>query len=189
MGRQLLHNQQQKDFGYEKNGYCRYVMTDRVLFDDMNRNKKSSLFKKNARTYTEEGKALSWKTLDWQEVPSLAIEKGFVPDDFDLEKYEDYCYLRRPSRFSKDFIMNDIYFYSALLYSIWTGKCFQKGNGGLETEELRKEFGSLTFDTEAVLDILAHNLGENAVYQEECDIAHLLDALCRDKVKMDKNRI
>lgn len=189
VGRQLLHNQQQKDFGYEKNGYCRYVMTDRVLFDDMNRNKKSSLFKKNARTYTEEGKTLSWKTLDWQEVPSLAIEKGFVPDDFDLEKYEDYCYLRRPSRFSRDFIMNDIYFYSALLYSIWTGKCFQKGNGGLETEELRKEFGSLTFDTEAVLDILAHNLGENAVYQEECDIAHLLDALCRDKVKMDKNRI
>ncbi|MCD8021412.1 MAG: hypothetical protein LUF92_18140 [Clostridiales bacterium] len=179
VGRQLLKNQKEKDLGYDKNGYCRYIMVDRVLFDDMNRNKKSSNFKKNAAAYMGVFHAPGWMNSDeieWQEVPSLSIERGFQPDMFDLEKFEDYCYVRRPSRFSKDFIMNDIYFYSSLLYSIWTGKCFQKDFGDTEMEELRAEFRQVGLDADVLLSILCKNLQEGATYQQECDISHILDA-------------
>ena len=176
VGHQLLENQQQKDYGYEKNGYCRYIMVDQVLFDDMNRSKKSTAFRKNAAEYC--GTGMSWREItDWQEVPALSIEKGFVSDTFDLEKFEDYCYLRRPSRFSKDFIMNDVYFYSALLYSIWTGKCFQKDFVEDEIAELKEEFDKNGMQSESLLSILKENLAEDAKYQEDCDIAHMLDAL------------
>lgn len=178
VGHQLLENQKNKDYGYDKNGYCRYIMVDKVLFEDVNRNKKSNDFKQNAMEYMNTEK--EWdETISWQEVPSLSIERGFQPDQFDIEKYEDYCYFRRPSRFSKDFIMNDIYFYSALLYSIWTGKCFQKDLWEEEMEEWRQEFAANGMEAEKLLVMLKHNLQEGAKYQENCDIAHILEALCQ----------
>lgn len=176
VGHQLLENQKKKDFGYEKNGYCRYIMVDQVLFDDMNRSKKNTAFRKNAAAFMGEG--TPWQEIsDWQEIPALSVERGFQPDTFDLEKFEDYCYMRRPSRFSKDFIMNDVYFYSALLYSIWTGKCFQKDFGEAEVEELREEFAANGLKADGLLRILGENLTEGAKYQEDCDIAHMMDAL------------
>lgn len=176
VGRQLLENQKKKDFGYEKNGYCRYIMVDQVLFDDMNRSKKNTAFRKNAAAFM--GGDTPWQEIsDWQEIPALSVERGFQPDTFDLEKFEDYCYMRRPSRFSKDFIMNDVYFYSALLYSIWTGKCFQKDFGEAEVEELREEFAANGLKADGLLRILGENLTEGAKYQEDCDIAHMMDAL------------
>lgn len=176
VGHQLLENQKKKDFGYEKNGYCRYIMVDQVLFDDMNRSKKNTAFRKNAAAFM--GGDTPWQEIsDWQEIPALSVERGFQPDTFDLEKFEDYCYMRRPSRFSKDFIMNDVYFYSALLYSIWTGKCFQKDFGKTEVEELREEFAANGLKADGLLRILGENLTEGAKYQEDCDIAHMMDAL------------
>ena len=176
VGHQLLENQKRKDYGYEKNGYCRYIMVDQVLFDDMNRNKKSTVFRKNASQFI--CGEIPWQEIDdWQKVPALAVEKGFQPDTFDLEKFEDYCYMRRPSRFSKDFIMNDVYFYSALLYSIWTGKCFQKDFGETEVEELREEFAVGGLQAERLLHMMEENLMDGAKYQEDCDIAHMLSAL------------
>lgn len=176
VGHQLLENQKKKDFGYEKNGYCRYIMVDQVLFDDMNRSKKNTAFRKNAAAFM--GGDTPWQEIsDWQEIPALFVERGFQPDMFDLEKFEDYCYMRRPSRFSKDFIMNDVYFYSALLYSIWTGKCFQKDFGEAEVEELREEFAANGLKADGLLRILGENLTEGAKYQEDCDIAHMMDAL------------
>lgn len=176
VGHQLRENQKKKDYGYEKNGYCRYIMVDQVLFDDMNRSKKNMAFRKNAARFIE-GETPWQEISDWQEVPALSIEKGFQSDTFDLEKFEDYCYLRRPSRFSKDFIMNDVYFYSALLYSIWTGKCFQKDFEEAEVEELREEFAMDGLKADGLLRILEANLLPGAKYQEACDIAHMLDAL------------
>ncbi len=176
VGHQLLKNQKKKDFGYEKNGYCRYIMVDQVLFDDMNRSKKNTAFRKNAAAFM--GGDTPWQEIsDWQEIPALSVERGFQPNTFDLEKFEDYCYMRRPSRFSKDFIMNDVYFYSALLYSIWTGKCFQKDFGEAEVEELREEFAANGLKADGLLRILGENLTEGAKYQEDCDIAHMMDAL------------
>ena len=176
VGHQLLENQKKKDFGYEKNGYCRYIMVDQVLFDDMNRSKKNTAFRKNAAAFMG-GDTLWQEIRDWQEIAALSVERGFQPDMFDLEKFEDYCYMRRPSRFSKDFIMNDVYFYSALLYSIWTGKCFQKDFGEAEVEELREEFAANGLKADGLLRILGENLTEGAKYQEDCDIAHMMDAL------------
>ena len=176
VGHQLLENQKKKDFGYEKNGYCRYIMVDQVLFDDMNRSKKNTAFRKNAAAFMG-GDTLWQEISDWQEIPALSVERGFQPDMFDLEKFEDYCYMRRPSRFSKDFIMNDVCFYSALLYSIWTGKCFQKDFGEAEVEELREEFAANGLKADGLLRILGENLTEGAKYQEDCDIAHMMDAL------------
>ena len=128
IGKQLLQNEKNKEFGYEKNGYCRFAMEDKLLFDDMNRNKKNVSFKKSAAEYMETG-IPDWKQAEFQEIPALSIEKNSVPDALDMEKFEDYCYVRRPSRFTKDFLRNDMYFYAATLYSVWTGKCYQKENG------------------------------------------------------------
>ena len=36
IGRQILKNEKNREFGYEKNGYCRFAMEDKLLFDDMN---------------------------------------------------------------------------------------------------------------------------------------------------------
>ena len=77
-----------------------------------------------------------------------------------MEKFEDYCYVRRPSRFTKDFLRNDMYFYAATLYSIWTGKCYQKENGMQNVEEIQKEFIKNNLDGKALLSILAEVLGE-----------------------------
>ena len=121
IGKQLLQNEKNKEFGYEKNGYCRFAMEDKLLFDDMNRNKKNVSFKKSAAEYMETG-IPDWKQAEFQEIPALSIEKNSVPDALDMEKFEDYCYVRRPSRFTKDFLRNDMYFYAATLYSVWIGK-------------------------------------------------------------------
>ncbi|MDO5146321.1 MAG: hypothetical protein Q4D60_04900 [Eubacteriales bacterium] len=176
VGQQLLENQKKKDYGYEKNGYCRYIMTDRVLFDDVNRNKKNSQFKKDALKLTSHKKPDSLPSC--QEVPSLSIERGFQPDVFDLEKFEDYCYMRRPSRFSKDFVRNDLYYYCALLYSIWCGKCFQKEKVKAEVEELREEWEREGICSQELIGMLSHNLTEGTAYEEDCDIVHIVEAFC-----------
>lgn len=176
VGHQLLENEKNKDYGYEKNGYCRYIRVDQILFDDMNRNKKSTVFRKNAATFFED--KISWQDVtDWQEIPALAIERGFLPDTFDLEKFEDYCYVRRPSRFSKDFIMNDVYFYCALLYSIWTGKCFQKAFGEAEVKEMEEEFNKNGINGDKLITMIEDNLMDGSKYQENRDLVHLMDAL------------
>lgn len=177
IGRQLLDNQKKRDYGYEKNGYCRYVMVDKVLFEDMNRNKKSASFKKNALRPVEQIRE-EWSKLEYQEVPSLCISRGYQADPFEVEKFEDYCYFRKPSRFSKDFIMNDTYFYSALLYSIWTGKCHRKDYGKEEIEELRQEFAKIEVEAEDFLIAMEHNLAQPTEYNEKYDIVHMLETLC-----------
>ena len=62
------------------------------------------------------------------------------------------------SRFTKDFLRNDMYFYAATLYSIWTGKCYQKENGVQNVEEIQKEFIKNNLDGKALLSILAEVL-------------------------------
>ena len=184
IGRQLLDNQKKREYGYEKNGYCRYVTVDKVLFEDMNRNKKSAVFKKHASQPMENMKE-NWKDREYQEVPSLSIPKGYQPDSFDLEKFEDYCYFRKPSRFSKDFIMNDTYFYSALLYSIWTGKCHRKECGFQESMDMRKEFEKNNIKAEGFLEAIEHNLNEPSDHSEMLSIAHIIEMLCEFRYRLE----
>lgn len=177
IGCQLLARWDHRDYGYEKNGYCRFTLVDSLLFDDMNKNKKSSIFKNKAAAYMGKGIG-SWKDIDTEDIVNLSIPKGYEPDVLDLEKFEDYCYMRKPSRLSRDFIMNDIYFYSALLYSVWTGKCYRRDFDEHKAEELKQAFMEQQLDGTRLLSLLEKNLGEEAVYRESCDIPHLLDALC-----------
>jgi hypothetical protein len=86
--------------------------------------------------------------------------------------------MRKPSRFSKDFLMNDIYFYSAILYSVWTGKCYRRDFDARTKEEMELEFKKQNLDGEPLLDILEQNLSEDAIYRKSCDISYILDALC-----------
>ncbi len=180
IGRQLLTNQRNNNSGYDKYGYCRYIMTDRVLFEDTNRYKKNAAFKKDAGAYLaqEDRQALlSSEDTRWQEVPSLFVERGFTPDDYDLEKFEEYCYMRRPRVHSPAFRMNDVYFYCALLYSLWTGKCFQKERAAAQTEEMREEFLKNGWNADEFLALFAANIEEGSVFTKDRDVAHMMEAL------------
>ena len=177
-GRELLRRWSCRDYGYEKKGYCRYAKVDRILFEDMNRCKKNSVFKKEAALYMEEGLE-DWNSLEKKDLVMLAVSKEEEPDVLELEKFEDYCYMRRPSRFSKDFLMNDIYFFSALIYSIWTGKCYRRDWDTHKAAEFKKELEKQGFEETSLGDMLGENLKEDAVYQESCDIGYMMDVLCR----------
>ena len=177
IGKQLLQNEKNKEFGYEKNGYCRFAMEDKLLFDDMNRNKKNVSFKKSAAEYMETG-IPDWKQAEFQEIPALSIEKNSVPDALDMEKFEDYCYVRRPSRFTKDFLRNDMYFYAATLYSVWTGKCYQKENGKRNVEEIRQEFEKHSLEGEEFLTVLTKMIGHEEVLLEG-NLASMVEAVAK----------
>ena len=177
IGKQLLQNEKNKEFGYEKNGYCRFAMEDKLLFDDMNRNKKNVSFKKSAAEYMETG-IPDWKQAEFQEIPALSIEKNSVPDALDMEKFEDYCHVRRPSRFTKDFLRNDMYFYAATLYSVWTGKCYQKENGKRNVEEIRQEFEKHSLEGEEFLTVLTKMIGHEEVLLEG-NLASMVEAVAK----------
>lgn len=177
IGGQLLANESQRDYGYEKNGYCRFAAVDRLLFEDMNRNKKSAAFKKNAAAYLGQAPR-NYQELPYQELPSLGVAKNFVPDPLDLEKFSDYCYVRRPSRFTKDFLRNDLYFYAAVLYSVWTGKCFQKENGRENVCEIRRELAEQGLEAEALLSLLDEILGREEILTRAV-LSELVEAVAK----------
>ena len=177
IGKQLLENEKNKEFGYEKNGYCRFAMVDKLLFDDMNRNTKNTSFKKNASEYMKEGIS-DWRESPFQTIPALSIEKKYVPDALDMEKFEEYCYVRRPSRFTKDFLRNDMYFYAAVLYSVWTGRCYQRENGEQNVEELRREFAKNNLDAGELLNVLEQILGQEKA-EWECNLDFMVEAVAK----------
>lgn len=175
-GRQLINAHKIIDYGYEKKGYCRHSTVDRVLLDDMNRFKKNAAFKENAAKFYQTGYSTA-SVADIFTVPSLSVVKPYVADELDMEKFENYCYMLRPNKHTTDFTMNDIYFYSALLYSIFTGKCYQKDLDEKDAVELLAEFAGKSFDGESLITMISANLGEDAAYREEYDIAHMLQVL------------
>lgn len=105
-------------------------------------------------------------------------EKNSVPDALDMEKFEDYCYVRRPSRFTKDFLRNDMYFYAATLYSVWTGKCYQKENGKRNVEEIRQEFEKHSLEGEEFLTVLTKMIGHEEVLLEG-NLASMVEAVAK----------
>lgn len=184
IGRQLKIAQSMKDYGYEKDGYARYASVDRVLFDDMNRNRKNHAFKE-AASFAWEGLA-TWRDYPAWEFHNLLVDKKMTADSLELEKFQDYCYMRKPNKFSKDVQMNDIYYYSALIYSIWTGRCYKKDFDEKMAEELDREFQLAGVNGSDVIAILRWNLDEDASYKEECNLDHIMDAL--DSMKAGKNQ-
>ena len=94
-----------------------------------------------------------------------------------MEKFEDYCYLRKPNKFTKDFRMNDIYYFGAMLYTIWTGRCYQKDFDEVMARNMEAEFDKAGVDGSALINMLHVDLGEDASYHESADLDALLGAL------------
>ncbi len=175
IGKQLKNLESMKDYGYEKTGYARYSSVDRLLFDDVNRNRKNQAFK-NAGTDAWES-LKTWPEYQSWEFPNLAAAKNVPSDALEMEKFEDYCYMRKPNKFSKDFRMNDIYYFGSLLYSIWTGRCYQKDFDDTMAENMALELERAGLDGSSLLEMLRLNLGEDACYHESANLEHMLDAL------------
>ena len=182
IGKEFLRLQAEKDYGYEKAGYARYASVDRVLYDDVNRNRKNQSFRNAGQAAWESGD--SWETYPAWEFSNLAVARHVVSDPLEREKFEDYCYLRKPNKFSKDFHMNDIYYYSALLYSVWTGRCYQKDFDDSMARQLQAEFLRQNLDASVLIGMLRQNLGEDACYSHACSPEDLLSAL--DSLKAQK---
>lgn len=183
VGYQLMQNEKNKEYGYEKAGYCRHVKVDQLLFEDVNRVKKSAAFKKNAMDFFAQPTE-NILSLPYQEIPNLTIEKGFVSEEIDLEKFQNYCYIRKPKKLSREVVYNDIYFYSAILYSIWTGKCFQYGQEEQSNALLQEEFQKCGLQAGELLEALAYNLSLDAAYDDR----YTLPKMFRKVYELCKNR-
>ena len=153
VGDQIRSCRKNHDYGYEKNGYCRYTVVDRVLFEEVNRCKKSASFRSNAGIFDTQ--AVSLKDIPaFDPVPLLCVDKNKEPDLLELEKFEDYCLERKPGRLSNHFQFNDVYFYSTLLFSIWTGHCFIRDRWEDMLDQMKEEFAKQGLDGNMLLDLL-----------------------------------
>ena len=74
--------------------------------------------------------------------------------------------MRRPSRFTKDFLRNDMYFYAATLYSVWTGSVIRKRMESVIVEEIRQEFEKHSLEGEEFLTVLTKMIGHEEVLLE-----------------------
>ena len=154
VGDQIRVCRKNHDYGYEKAGYCRHTVVDRVLFEEVNRLKKSAAFRSHALSYDQ--KELSLNDIsDYDPVPLLCVDKNKEQDMLELEKFEDYCLERKPGRLSNQFQFNDVYFYSTLLFSIWTGHCFIQDNQDDMLEQMKEEMDRQSLNASLLLDQLA----------------------------------
>lgn len=161
VGKKLMESQSKKDYGYDGDEYCRYQCTDKILFEEVHRFKKNSTLKSFANHLEEKSKK------DIEKALLDGVMEPFKPgtlkkDAYHLERFVEYCYLSTPKKKSNDYFMNDIYFYSALLYSIFTGKCFVKDFTKRKESAVRK---AVEKEAAAVwlIDIFYRNLGEDIV--------------------------
>ena len=83
------------------------------------------------------------------------------------------------SRFSQDFLMNDVYFYSAMLYTIWTGKCFRKDEVEESFLQFERELEAAGIEKDRLVSMIRTNLRDDAVYVEDCAIPAILKELAQ----------
>lgn len=79
-----------------------------------------------------------------------------------MERFTEYCYAPMAKKRSNDFFMNEIYFYSALLYSIFTGKCFTKDFTSQKEGEVKKAVEQKEA-AEWLTEVFYRNLGEELI--------------------------
>ena len=158
IGKKLMESEKKKDFGYEGDVYCRHQLVDRILFEELNRFKKNASLKTFANHLDEKEEKEIEKMLQ-KAVMEYLLPGTLKMDSYHMERFEDYCYLPRPKRKSNEFYMNDIYFYSALLYSIFTGRCFVKDFDEAKEQELKKAMGQDPLFP-WMLTLCQNNLGE-----------------------------
>lgn len=159
VGKKLMESQGRRDFGYDGDEYCRYQYTDQILFEEVNRFKKNSSLKAFANRISEKTPKEQEKMLS--DAFMEPLKPGTVSKDaYHLERFGEYCYMSMPKMKSNDYYMNDIYFYSAMLYSVFTGKCFVKDFDETKAEEVKKSVEEETVSS-WLCDVFYRNLGEN----------------------------
>lgn len=157
IGYQLLKLKGEKDYGYQKNEYIRYQNVDRLLFEELNRWKKNAAFKQLIKKKEEKtSEEIRTKCENYQ-MECFVLKKDRMADSFLQEKFCDYCYIARPEKNSKDILRNDIYFYTALLYSIFSGRCFVKDFDEKKEQYLKKKYEKAVLDI--LIPIFYQNLG------------------------------
>lgn len=164
LGKKMMESQAKKDYGYVGEEYCRYQYTDKLLFEEMNRFKKNGTMKNFANHLEEKTKKEIEIILAGGEVEVLR-PKQMIRDEYLLERFSEYCYLAVPAKKSNDYYMNDIYFYSALLYSIFTGKCFVKDFDSSKEINVRKAVENQEA-SQWLVELFYKNLGEQIVPEE-----------------------
>ena len=137
IGKKLMESQARKDYGYVDGEYCRHQCTDKILFEELNRFKKNASLKNFAAHLEEKTKKEAEKILTSTEMEPLRPNR-LEKDEYLTERFSEYCYMSYPEKKTNDYYMNDIYFYSSLLYSIFTGKCFVKDFDLSREEEVNK---------------------------------------------------
>lgn len=157
IGYKLLDLKREKDYGYQKNEYIRYQNVDRLLFEELNRWKKNMIFKQFIKRKEEKTSEDIKRECDKYQIECFISKKDKVADTFLLEKFCDYCYMAKPEKNSKDILRNDIYFYTALLYSIFSGRCFVKDFDEKKEQYLQKKYEKEVLDI--LLPIFYQNLG------------------------------
>lgn len=175
IGKKLMEAEHKKDFGYDGEEYCRHQLVDRILFEEMNRFKKNSHQKSFAARMGEKEKKEVEKVLSEGVMESL-LPGTLKKDILHMERFEDYCYVKSPKRKSNAFYMNDIYFYSGLLFSIFTGRCFIKDSGEEERAEIIQAVKEEPVK-ELLLQVLEKNLVSEPVPGNMMTIKELTIAL------------
>lgn len=158
VGKKLMESQSKKDYGYQEEEYCRHQFTDKILFEEVHRFKKNSSLKAFANHLEEKSNKEMEKTLSDATLEALLPGK-WKKDEYHMERFTEYCYAPVAKKRSNDYYMNEIYFYSALLYSIFTGKCFTK-DFSLEKELEVKKAVEREEAAKWLTDIFYRNLGE-----------------------------
>lgn len=172
IGKKLMESEHKKDYGYDGEEYCRHQLVDRILFEEMNRFKKNSSLKSFANHLEEKEKKEVEKVLQNATIEYL-LPDTLVKDSYHMERFEAYCYTEKARKKTNDYYMNDIYFYSALLYSVFTGKCFVKDFDENLENEVRK---AMTDDPicDWMIAMFQKNLGETILPAEMITIKEIV---------------
>lgn len=174
IGYQLLEQERKKDYGYQKREYVRYQNVDHLLFEELNRWKKNTEFKELAKKGDVTKEEVKERSISY-EIECFTSKKEKVADTFLLEKFCDYCYIAKPKANSKDVLRNDIYFYTALLYSIFSGRCFVKDFDDKKEQYLTKKYDKEVLDI--IIPIFRLNLGETDEEHKMIRIEKIIDRL------------
>ena len=99
--------------------------------------------------------------------------KKVVKDEYLQERFWEYCYMSFPGKRTNDYYMNDIYYYSALLYSIFTGRCFVKDFDSSKETEVRKAVEKEE-TAEWLIAVFYRNLGEQILPERMVTIKEIV---------------
>lgn len=158
IGKKLIESRVKKDYGYVDGEYCRHQCTDQILFEELNRFKKNAAMKKFADHLEEKSRKEVEQALTEAQMLPLC-PNHLVKNEYLMERFSEYCYLALPGRRSNDYYMNDIYYYSCLLYSIFTGKCFVKDFDEERAREVEKSVEDPLW-AQWLIQLFYQNLGE-----------------------------